>query len=278
MEPIWYLGPAGSLQALTCPDKGVKLNTIRYGGVHRALSGAATVDITGFKDEFEFEWSYATEEEVRALRAMHTRIVPGPFWLINPLRKNRLSLRASQLFYLARSFPGVWVFDGAGIEYAHDWPEDAGLGGRCVRWHSKPSSPTVLTFDYAKWVPVLPGEELTVSVYMKGSGSHVPQITWMDKTGTPVGSPVVGTGTVSSSWARHELTATAPAGAALMRFDVLSQSSTADVYVAAPQIEANSEATYWEPGGGSVWVHLDQLDTSSPRFPLFDVSMTLLEA
>src|SRR5690606_14897496 len=121
-------------------------------------------------------------------------------------------------------------------------------------------------------------EEWTVSVYVTGSGPHVPQIRWLDKTGAPVGSPVVGTGTVSSSWARHELTATAPADAAFIRFDVLSQSSTADVYVAAPQIEANSEATHWEPGGGSVWVHLDQLDTSSPRFPLFDVSMTLLEA
>src|SRR5690606_10564447 len=113
---------------------------------------------------------------------------------------------------------------------------------------------------------------------MKGSGSRVPLISWVDKTGNLVGSPVVGTGAVSYRWSRLELAATALVGAAMMRMDVLSQYSTEDVYVAAPQIEANSEATYWEPGGGSVWVHLDQLDTSSPRFPLFDVSMTLLEA
>lgn len=277
MEPIWYLGPVGNLQALTCPNPNVELNTVRYGGVHRALSGAATVDITGFRDEFEFAWTYAEEQEVSALRAMHTRVVRGPFWLINPLRKNRLSVQATQLFHLARTFPGVWISAGLG-ETVDDWPEDAGFGNRAFRWHTKPATSQVLTFDFAKWTPVMPGEELTVSVYLKGAGAHVPRIVWYDKTGGPAATPITGSGTVTSEWQRYSLTATAPSNAALVRFDVVSNASSDDLLVAAPQVEISSEPTDWEPGGGSAYVHIDQLETSSPRYPLFDVRMTLLEA
>lgn len=278
MAPTWYLGPAGQLQALSCPETNIQMSKVRYGGVHRSLSGAATVDVTGHRAEYQLAWNWVEESEVRALEAMHDRIVPGPFWLIDPTRRNRLSAQATRLHYLARSFPGVRVTDGL-VEYVWDWPSDAGLGTRSLRWTEQPANNHQLIFDYGKWVPVLPGETLTGSVYVKGSGTVTVRMAWLDSTGVATGTPDSAASSLTGSWTRYSVTGTAPVGAALVRFEIArGSSSTGDIDVAAPQLEVGSQATAFQPGGGAPLVHIDQLERSSPLHPYYNVSMTLLEA
>src|SRR5690554_2646520 len=93
----WYLGPAGALQELTCPEPNIKANLVRYGGVHQGLSGARTVDVTGHRYEYAFDWDYMEQAEWAWLEAMHLRHVPGPFRLLNPLKKNRLAPQSSAM-------------------------------------------------------------------------------------------------------------------------------------------------------------------------------------
>ena len=278
MAPTWYLGPAGQLQALTCPETGVERNPVRYGGVHRGFSGAATVDVTGYKYEYELQWTWAEESEIRALEVMHERIVRGPFWLLDPTKRNRLSVQATQLQWLTRTFPGVRPTSGT-VETVKDWPSAAGLGNRAIRWTNQAANNHQLVFDHGKWTPVLPGETLTGSVYIKGSGSVTVRMVWMDSDGVDWTTPSSSTSTVTGSWVRYKVTGTVPAGASLVRFELArGSSSVEDIDVAAPQLEVGSTPSEWQPGGGATLVHIDQFETRSPRYPLFDVNLTLLEA
>src|SRR5690554_5633582 len=278
MAPTWYLGPAGQLQALSCPETNIQMSKVRYGGVHRSISGAATVDVTGHKAEYQLAWNWVEESEVRALEAMHDRIVPGPFWLIDPTRRNRLSTQATKLHYLALTYPGVRV-SGGGLDYVKEWPTDAGLGTRCLRWTDQPASDHQLVFDYGKWVPVIPGETLTGSVYVKGGGSLTVRMAWTDSAGVDLGTDASSSYTATSSWTRYTVSGTVPTGAALVRFEIARGSSAVDdIDIAAPQLEVGSQATDFQTGGGASLVHIDQLERTSPLYPYYNVSMTLLEA
>src|SRR5690606_31161542 len=200
--PPWFLGPAGQLQALSCPETNIQRSKGRYGGVHRSISGAATVDVTGLKAQYQLAWNWVEESEVRALEAMHDRIVPGPFWLIDPTRRNRLSTHATKLHHLALTYPGVRV-SGGGLDYVKEWPTDAGRGTRCLRWTDQPASDHQLVFDYGKWVPVIPGETLTGSVYVKGGGSITVRMAWLDSAGVDLGTDASSSYTATSSWTRY---------------------------------------------------------------------------
>lgn len=278
MAPTWYLGPVGQLQELTCPETGVQRNPVRYGGVHRAITGAATVDVTGIKYEYNLKWDHAAESEIRALEVMAERHVPGPFWLLDPLKRNRLSVEATRLRWLSLSSPGVFPTGGL-VKHVNDWPTAAGLGTQCLHWYSQPANNHQLVFDYAKWVPVIPGEQLVGSVYLKGSGAATVRMTWLNAQGVETGTPQATSVTATGAWVRYATSGTVPAGAALVRFEIARGSgSTTDLYVAAPQLEVGTSASAWQPGGGAPLVHIDQLETSSPRYPLFNVGLTLLEA
>ena len=78
-------------------------------------------------------------------------------------------------------------------------------------------------------------------------------------------------------WQRFSITRTAPAKAALVVFRVDLTASNTYVRLAGPQVEAGSGVTAWEPGGAAPVVVIDQMPTTTPRFPLRDVTVSLLE-
>lgn len=274
----WYLGPSGDMRALESPEPDIRMTTVRYGGVHRGLSGAATVDVTGFRDEYEFRWDYMEDAEWSWLRALHTRHVRGPFRLLNPMRKNRLSIRATTLDTTFRTRGGVRIT--AGSEQRYDsWPAEAGPGNQCLRWYGLDST-GFLTFDLGTNVPVFPLEQVTASVYLRAGGAMEQSIAlvWADKAGNQIGATQTTPVSLTTSWQRFPVTASAPSGAVSAVLGIIAQPTANSIFIAAPQFEAGDAATAWEQGGGAPLVHVDQLETTSPRFPLTNVQMTLLEA
>src|SRR5687768_3365132 len=95
MAGEWYLGPAGDLRALECPERDVNVSDVRYGGVDQGLSAAPMVDVTGGEmqidmtradlDEFDFPW----------FAGMPVRHTPCPVSLITPPTTNLTSAEAS---------------------------------------------------------------------------------------------------------------------------------------------------------------------------------------
>lgn len=276
MATTWYLGPAGDLRALICPERNIDVTEVRYGGVHQSLGAARTMDVTGIKQQYTFNWEYLDQSDYAWLRALHTRLIPGPHRLIDPLRKNRLSLGASD----GNLAPHKWTFytKSAGLlTNQPDYPTGV-LGQRCVRWSDRTAS-SLLRIDLDKMTDVFPLETVTVSAYLKGASavSVDMYIAWYDKDKAFISNSTATTHSVTTSWARYDTSKTAPANAVLGVL-VLTATATTTFSIAAPQFETGSSVTAWEQGGANPLVLMDQLTTISPRHPASNCAMTLLES
>lgn len=289
----WYLGPLGDLRPLVCPERDVKMTDVRYGGVHQGLSGARTMDVTGHRTDFQFNFTYLDQEEWRWLELLHTRQIPGPHFLVNPFKRNRMSLRATRL-ELNRSseFRGGGYSPAAGYAPSLDFPPGLGYMGRSIKFTSWTATTDWIRWDYHRPMPILPTDgSYTLSVYLKSEGGvHTGAFlrtrwfnrnNWMD-VASPTASIIHPLPDLTTSWQRYSITGlTPPAGAEdSVAVGVAIELDAYDgfpVYVAAPQFEAGP-LTDWDLGGATAMVLLDQLETTSPRFPMRDASMTLLEA
>lgn len=204
----------------------------------------------------------------------HSRLIRGPYRLINPLTPNRLTPRAVAFDLLGVSVPT------AVRTRPYDWPSAAQPGVQSLRLSSWGAEQNTVAFDPISRVAVFPLEQITFSVYAKADVAISPRlgIEWFDRTGAVVAPNDFSTISVTTAWQRFGITRTAPAGAVTALVSVRGQTYTSPLQIAAPQVETGPSMTSWQLGGGSAVVLMDQLATTSPRFPLTDVSMTLLEA
>jgi hypothetical protein len=234
------------------------------------------MDVTGIKQQYTFNWKTLEQTDYSWLRALHTRLIPGPHRLIDPLRKNRLSVGASN----GNVNPHKWSFytvTAGLLTNQSDYPTGI-LGARAVRWSDRTAS-SIMAIDLDKRTDVFPLETVTVSAYLKGDSSVSVgmYIGWYDKDGVFLSSSTTTTHSVTTSWARYSTSKTAPTNAVM---GVLSLTSTATTTfnVAAPQFETGSSVTAWEEGGANPLVLIDQLTTTSPRYPVSDCALVLLES
>jgi len=278
MAGEWYIGPAGDLKQLVCPEINLAVSDVRYGGVHQALSGARTMDVTGTKQDISMNFTFLDEADYRWLQALQTRHIPGPHRLISPLRKNRLTVQAASVNPTASIRPGAKLSAGT-WQWVNDWPTAAGYGMRSTEWAARTASST-LKFDSVQGVPLFPLEQFTGSVYIKGSSAIASgslTIDYYDRYGVFLSSATPEAASVTTSWARYTITRTAPTNAATAVLGVTATATTT-MRVAAAQLEPGASATAWDQGGGATLVLVDQLPSTSPRFPLMNCSVTLLEA
>lgn len=272
----WLLGPPGDLRELVTPETGINITEVRYGGVHQGLNGARTMDVTGVKTSIDLTMTYLDEADYRWLQALHTRHIPGPHRLVNPLRKNKMTIYAASCNPEPMQNRGFYV-DAGTAEYVADWPTAAGPGWQSTRWFSRAGTSTA-RWDADKRFVCTPGAPVTASVYLKGNSAFTmtTAIDWFDKYGVYLSS-TSGSASVTTSWSRFSLTGTPPANAATAYFAMYS-SSTVEVRIAASQVELGSSATSWDQGGGDLLVLIDQMPAVSPRYPLMNATIGLLEA
>lgn len=276
MATTWYLGVPGDLRALVCPERDVDITELRFGGVHQSLGGARTMDVTGVKAQYAFDWKYLEASQYEWLRALHTRLVPGPHRLIDPLKKNRLSLGVSGGNLAPHKWPFYSITSGL-LTNQLDYPSSV-LGQRCVRWSDRAASST-MRLDLTKMTDVFPLETVTVSAYLKGASavSVGVYVAWYDKNMVFLSNSATTTHSVTTSWARYNSSVTAPANAVLGVVS-LTATATTTINIAAPQLETGSSVTAWEQGGANPIVLMDQLTTVSPRYPVTNCAMVLLES
>jgi len=281
-EATWYLGPLGNMRPLIVPEPDIEINEVRYGGVHQGLSGARIMDVTGYRAEYSFEFRHLDREEYLWLEALHTRLVPGPFYLLNPLKRNRLTQQASRLQRTEYSNSGLDFDSPYTVE--RDWPDEVRVPGRSVRFADWEGSELVITFDPTKPVPLLPGETMTGSVYMKADDEYQGvfiRVSWYTEDLEFISDQEIEVD-CSPEWRRMWYTYhDAPTNAAAAKFKVVLGEYDEDngIYIAAPMLEAGvTWPSEWELGGGAPVVLLDQLPSVSHRYPLRNATLTLLEA
>lgn len=278
-SPIWYLGPAGNLRPLVCPEVDIDISTDRYGGVFQGLSGARSMDVTGFKQRFTFEFKWLEPADFTWLEALHLRLIPGPFRLLNPLKKNRLTPESSAAKWGGGTAQGVYISTGV-LSQVWDWPSSVDPGvGTSSKWTNRTGTTSTLRFDQRRKTTVIAGETITTSVWLKASTAFSPNILidWWDRT-TQLSSTTAVPLPVTTSWQRFSITATVPAGAQRAQLAMYTANTSSDLYIAAAQFEGAAAPTAWEMGGAAPVVFVDQMPVTTPRFPFRNATVTLLEA
>ena len=277
MQPqsaTWYLGPLGDLRPLVCPESNVKRTVERFGGVHQALSGARTMDVTGHRASWELTLPWLTPSESRFVEALHHRTIAGPFHLIDPLGTNRLPRDAAVLLPLGdavRKSSGGILRDGVG-------PAEVGVPVTATEWSSYGAG----SYIRLPAVPVLDEETVTFSLWLKAeSGSTAARIA-LDhiRAGATEHTSSTTQGiTITTAWSRYSVTATVPAGTGTTRAAlIVDDTAGGTITAAAAQVESGPAPTEWDLGGAAPHVLVDQVERVSPYYPRNDVSVTLLEA
>lgn len=275
----WYIGPLGDLRRLVVPEPDIKIDLVRFGGIHQGLSGARTMDITGYRTEYNFEFRNLERSEFMWLEALHSRFVDGPHRLIDPLKKNRLSAQASKMRTVDPGSNGVYTTLAS--SGSRDYPAAVPLPGRSLV--VVPDATSVIQFDSGKRFPVLSAETPISSVWLRSAsayGQAYLRMSWYDIEDTFISNQDIGID-ISVSWSRHWFNfVDKPVGAVAATFSVVLETPAIEVKLAAPQVEisATSLPTSFEIGGGAPAVLVDQLPAVSGRFPLRHATLTLLEA
>jgi len=277
----WYFGWLGEMRTLLTPEVGLTNTDERYGGVHQALSGARTVDVTGLRRTYEMDWSYLTDAEVAWLYAFYRRLITQPAYLIDPMKKNLLSEQASTCQLHRNNDLGVQLSSLLVTEFRNDYPTGLPIVGNRVPIIVSSNSGGFFRFDGTDtFIPAFTGEPVTFSVYMRCDSGTVNVsmiLDWVDKYGADL-TPTNIAKVVTTTWQRFSITVTPTGSQAGVRPAFVLPSGTLNLRFAAPQVEYASAPTDWEMGGGRSKVLVEQITSQSPRFPLNNISVTLLEA
>lgn len=279
-DPIWYLGPDWDLRALVCPEPGIDVSPERYGGIFQGLSGARSMDFTGTRMRYDLTIQWLDPTEFVWLETLYTRVIPGPFRLLDPFKKNRLTAGASTARFSGEASQGVTLSQGVG-SMVYDWPSAAGsFGATAGKWTNRSGTNVYARFDHGNRTVVFPGETITASVYLKASvGLNTNLIIdWYDKNQVQLAGTVTSSVAVTTSWNRRSVTTVVPAGACTARFVLQPLTTSPDVLFTAAQFEQGSSATSWEIGGGGPRVLFDTMGVTTPRFPYKHTQISLLEA
>ncbi|MGW1679396.1 hypothetical protein [Saccharopolyspora sp. NPDC002376] len=276
-----YLGPLGGLVKIRPPRQGVETPVRRYGGAHTAITGATTVDVTGHRARYAMKWRWLSQAEMEWFEAIHLRHIPGPLRLLLGYKRNRLSRSAGSLGYGVRDMAGVTLTAGSASR-SPLWPADAPPAGAGLSWASWAVGDSV-RLDRTYPVPVLPGETITASVYVRASAANAVRLDLDHYGATGYAGTTTGTAVnlTANTWQRLTLTVTPAADvwAVSPAVTVTGQVTANDALViAAAQVEASATVSAWSLGGGAPAVSVDQMPTEAPRSGYTHTELTLVEA
>lgn len=311
LDLLHYVGPLGAL--LPLPDVASAIDTPLsvIGGTHISLTGYVTRDRFGFKRSWTWTYPMLGVHQAQFVEALQTNLVPGPLYLIDPRRINRLPQQIASGGSLLTS-PDGFIPSNTAVCYwrpltyvtaapTSTLPASRLLSG-CLEFATLTSDPAGLELagyapDGRLNVPVLPNEPMTVSAWATGqNGVQVTStVTVYDATGAVLNTVTsVPTSLALATWAPVSVDVFTDPTAAYVR---LSFAFSADVpgstFLTALQV-ANADAPEtvarltencdfgdltggWRLGGGAPQVITDVGSSSYVLPGLSSNALTLIE-
>lgn len=201
----FYIGRIGALVALPAPSRGREPVWSRRSAVQGTLGGGRVVQFApGGRRTYSLGWRKISNDVLSLLERFATGAAgPGPYTLIDPERRNMLSLNQSSAGSAVGNPAGVSVVAGSG-ESLGVQSATAGVGPRTLVW-SLPHTVTsgrLLLDPPAAWLPGFPvpaAEPWTFSMLVRGAGADplvdvTAVLRWLDMAGRgvaeTVGAPV----------------------------------------------------------------------------------------
>lgn len=236
----FYVGPLGGM--LIMPDTASQIDTPLsvIGNTHTSLTGAFTRDRFGYKRSWTWTYPALTERQARYVEALQRNMIPGPLYLIDPRRPNRLPeqiasggslLRTPTGFIPSNTTTCLWRPLTYPAATPATLPASPILRG-CLEWQLLASAASSLELsgyaaDGRHNVPVMPGETLEVSLWASG----------------PPGASLSATAyTYNAAGAQLEAHVMNPASLSLTTWKVLSAAFTCPTDAAYLRLTLNTPA------------------------------------
>jgi len=305
----FYVGPLGGLLTLPGTPSEVETPLTVIGGTHTSLTGAFTRDRFGYKRSWTWTYPMLTERQARLVEAFQRNMVPGPLYLIDPRRPNRLPeqiasggslLRTPTGFVPSNTTTCLWRPLTYPPATQATLPAAPILRG-CLEWQVLAAGSASLELaghagDGRHNVPVMPGETLEAAVWATGSASTTLNgtVTIYNGAGTLLATHALyGTQLSMSVWRAATAGFVCPTGAAYarLRLTVGSDTPVGSIYVTALQFSRyhpeyvpgltvhcdEPDFGGWSLGGGAPMVVTDVGSTSYQRASLQSSALTLIE-
>lgn len=245
MGNTFYVGLPGALAVLTSPLVGAPVGRERQVTVLPTLGGGRSVDRgPSGRRQWRFNWIVLDHDTASVLEEFYSGARGrGPFTLIDPFRRNQLTVNQSSATSERADTTGFSIVSGSG-ETLTSQSGVYNRGPYALKWSlpsaSAPSS-GLLTLDPPSGLtgfPVPSGEPWTFSAQLRGGGadpalSVAAQLVWLRADGslltTTAGTAV---STAADAWTQVSVSASAPPSGAVylsprLQVDLTSVMATA---------------------------------------------------
>ncbi|KAA9155553.1 hypothetical protein FPZ12_029600 [Amycolatopsis acidicola] len=314
-DDYFWIGPLGQLMPMSVPEGNVDRTPVRAGSSSTSLNGRTTTNRRGTRNAWSLEQAYLSADDVGFLEAIYEGLIEGQPRLIDPLLKNRLkpSVAAPRVTTTFNGAADAWAVSAGGglvvdsrsasfpsaalaglpkVTYTQDFRPISYSLGRCVCWNvGTGASPTMypngalLSTGKARASrvdPVRPGETVTYWVLACRATSASGTVTLtLDKVAAD-GTITAGTATASitgTAWTQYAITYTVPTDGSVAGVVPrwTGSSSSLQVVIGLSQMEEGSVPTLWQPGYGAPEIDITDFKSSSPLYPLANVSLSIQE-
>lgn len=265
--PYYLFGPLARMMPIQVPLEGFANPITEYGALHSPLSGAQTKDVFGYKGSWQIPLDSLEPRAWSFLEMIFRGAIPGPYYFIDPRRRNRLSATVSSTdaVYTADTvwFPSSGALPHAG---ATSWTlPDAVTGkvsqgpGNALSW--TPTAAGTLLAE-TRPIPVLPGETITFSCYVQ-AGSPTLEIVPYDGSFT-AHAPWTGTVDVPGTPDRKYITRRVPLDGSVAAVRPQLRAAASGTFTTyAWQLSDHGGPEPWVLGAGIPQVLLDNMADSS---------------
>jgi hypothetical protein len=260
--PYYLFGGLGRLVPIQVPVEGFSNTITEYGTLHSPLSGEQTKDVFGYKAAFQIPLDALDARAWSYVEMVFRGAVSGPYYLIDPRRRNRLTacLSSSTTVYS----PTPVLFPSSGtlgqiLAATYLLPDTNG------KFSQGPNAAAVWTttaaasmLGEAAPIPVIPGETITFSCYVQ-AGSPTLELVPYNRA-MVAQPPWTGTVDVPGSIDRKYITRRIPLDGSVIAVQPQLRAAGAGTYTTlAWQLTDHSGPESWVLGPGVFKVLMDGL-------------------
>lgn len=276
----FWLGPLGRLRQLPLmPVSGsTDASEELIGGLNTSINGTGTLHVLGHRRSWSLDWSCLTAAEVSAVHAWFQGLTRQPLRLIDVRAWNRMSRDGASGGSWSRDVEAHTVSAGTRtFGLVTDYPDsiaDVVDGG--ISWSVPVTTAATMLIDGTDRIPLVPGEQVALSVLIKGTLGAQVGAQLYDLAGSTAGTSLASSVTLGGwSWLTHTFTPTSGQVSAALAVTVVS--GAARTVTVGPALWHPSN-TDWTPGTGCPRVLLTDMSNRYPGLANHDPGITLREA
>jgi hypothetical protein len=275
----FWLGPLGYLQELPLlpVDGSSDASEELIGVLLTSLYGGGTLDVFGLKRTWQLDWVCLTHAETMTVAAWFQGLTTAPLRLVDTRGGNRLSRDAAAAGSYSRDVDAHTVLAGSvSFVAVTDYPAPfAGVIDGGIAWVVPAVTVATLVLDGTDLIPLIPGETVTATVWLQGTGNVQVGAQFYDTAGAGAGTALA-TSAALGVWAAYSVTFTPTATQVAAALIVVAASGSGRTVSVGPALWHPTN-TDWVPGVGCPEVLATSRRTAYPGLTNQNTGVTLRE-